>query len=158
MLVENKIYAVTFNPSDEYQFFGLKDRFETWYNSFIVHLVKLLSPYTSFKLFPEISEEGGRLHLHGEIMFTDLFGYSLNVAHELKLITMVDIDTIAFGGGWEMYCGKQKFQNTHMLDNCNKRSLPYKINKKTIEKYIPDNFHTISHHDVTFLRNFNRKR
>lgn len=75
-------YAVTINPSDQFQFFNHKDRIRACVNNLRKHIIPE-SCTVYFELYPELSHTG-RFHWHGFMQFDDynqVMHFYLNMIH-----------------------------------------------------------------------------
>lgn len=127
--VKDKLYSITLNPTDKYQYFGKIGRFKL-FRSFIFQEIQHWSQMgIDYELYIEISEprgmkvppyRGPRLHLHGYINFKTIssIGYFLSLGYyKLLKFTSVDIDTIADPKAWLSYCKKQHLFKNNRLSN-----------------------------------------
>lgn len=123
-------YAVTINPSDEYQYYGYKDRYQRWREYMSLMLEPLTKLQIMYQIHAEISEprlnsvatnkKGPRLHCHGTVVFTRRNGirdFLLDILPKWAKHSMIDIDTIDDIGIWQDYCEKQKLFNK-VFTNC----------------------------------------
>lgn len=126
-------YAITFNPSDDYQYWTNKD-----YNDRIRALNAYMTIYV-LKVIPaechlrmEFSRTG-RLHYHGTIQFHSLEGirvFYLEVLHKLQLKFQIEIDTIKDIHVWANYCTKMdKLICEELSTNCTQLRRYNKLNK-----------------------------
>lgn len=104
-------YAITINPSDDYQYWNKEDRvnlFKTyWQNS-----INKMS--AEIHMILEISKTG-RLHWHGYITFhtkQNILDFYVDYMHDLMSRSMVLIKNIEDEEGWEAYLTKCK----HLID------------------------------------------
>ncbi len=123
----NKIYSMTLNPIDRYQYFGHDQRFRKFKAKCFEFLLNLRA---SYELIIECSEpcqfhtqgyNGPRLHLHGIITFRSLNAlahFLLTEYYSLLRWTSVDLDTCQDPGKWYTYCIKQKIWRHRTLTNC----------------------------------------
>ncbi len=134
MYEKDVIYSFTVNPSDAGQFFKVniihRMRMATEYN--LKHLNQILSNYSDYTLYPEISRHG-RIHYHGYIRVNDIFYFHLYSLYRLKEIYMYEIDTISDNDIWSKYIHKDKSIMKPALEGL---GLPYKVNIKNINRYI----------------------
>lgn len=135
MLVDNIWYSITINPSDDYQLWDDEYRLTAWYSYFVKNLVNLLNKVSRFELYPEMSDSG-RLHLHGSIIFHDVFKYKLEIVRPLQRMSNIDIDDVKFGGDWDMYIRKQSFNGGAMHLRCIERFLPYPVDNYSINEMV----------------------
>lgn len=133
MLDENLWYSITINSCDDFQYFNQSNRLNLWYSEFVMIVLKMLRNCADVNFFPEISDSG-RLHLHGYIKFFDLFTFLLDKVHDLKNISNIKIDTIDFGGTYELYIRKDQFDHYQMRKQCESRYLPYEIDMSCINE------------------------
>lgn len=112
----NKMYSLTLNPVDKYQFYGQDLRLLKFRNFVYEQLLTLAGDYT---LVVELSEPlgmktqgytGPRLHMHGVIVFRkkeQLYKFLLTDYYKLTRWTSIDIDTIDDITVWMDYILKQ---------------------------------------------------
>ena len=125
-----KPYAVTVNPSDEYQYYGYKDRYHRWRELMALTFESLTPKQIMYEFHAEISEprqaciathkKGPRLHCHGTVIFTKRNGlrdFLTEILPKWAKYSMVDIDTIDDIEIWQEYCEKQKLFNK-IFTNC----------------------------------------
>lgn len=127
------LYALTINPSDKLQYFGLpyKDRLKKSHDS----IVKLLSELCHYKISYWFNTEvstpttnsdnmhlvGSRIHLHGVIRFNDkdaLFYFLLEFMTLLCKTSNWDIKPVTDPTAWYEYCKKEPCLNhIYEIDN-----------------------------------------
>lgn len=123
-------YAVTINPSDAYQYYGYKDRYQRWREYMSLILEPLTKLQIMYEFHAEISEptlasvatnkKGPRLHVHGTVIFTRRNGlrdFLMDTLPNWAKTAMIDIDTIEDMNIWQEYCEKQKLFNKRFT-NC----------------------------------------
>lgn len=138
-------YAVTLNPSDEYQYFGYKERFQRWRE----YMSATLEPLNNFRIWyefhAEISEpklasvachkKGPRLHVHGTVIFTKRSGlrdFLIDLLPKWAKTNMVDIDTISNADIWQEYCEKQKLIHKVFSNCCHEENTLYEFYQKRL--------------------------
>lgn len=128
VLSRPNVYALTINPSDDFQHFTSANQTHEANNrleSFKTDFRKLLDrvfEYHSVVMVVEISEPitgrqkpkqaRPRLHAHGLIQFDDnedIRDFLLNVAPELAAVCSYSVKPIGDLGKWDTYCHKQQF-------------------------------------------------
>lgn len=109
----NKPYAITINPSDKYQYFGLKNRINLFIKGLELDYRAYLPP--NYSLYIELSDIG-RLHWHGTIIYRDMdevVYFYLNKIHSLLKHANIKIKEIT-DEGWDGYCYKQHVFHGHI--------------------------------------------
>lgn len=142
----NVDYAITFAPSDEYQYFGTPEREESlhgYMKTFVLRIVPAL-----LKLQMEISRSG-RLHYHGTIKFftiAQVKTFFVSIINKLLKKFQIEIDTIKDPKIWQtyMYKSKSMFPNGYIETN---KTFLKDLNKFNSVKYldvlapsVPDGF------------------
>lgn len=111
-----KDYALTINPCDSFQFFGVPFRERSFYESL---LNDFLSPMLSHILFMEVSPKG-RLHWHGTLQFQETKEIIKYYTHQLpawlarSTVVLKEIDS---SDKWFEYCRKQKTFHEYLKEN-----------------------------------------
>ena len=104
-------YAITINPSDDYQYFKSEDRLKEFTEFWQIYIQTL---QCQIKLNLEVSKLG-RLHWHGHIKFhtqKNINMFYINNVHALSLRSMHLIKPITEPEEWNTYISKSK----HMFD------------------------------------------
>lgn len=105
----NTVYAITINPNDKMQHFDLSvvQRWNTFTTKISKDFMDELAPFSKYTLYIELSKKG-RLHMHGTIEITDVFGFYMRAIPYLCSHTQIEMDTIKDITIWNSYCTKQK--------------------------------------------------
>lgn len=127
MYQNGQAYSITLNVCNHLQYFEFSTRRRLYYVTKVYYnLVRLLGQVSDINLQPEICK-AGRIHYHGTIVFNDVFEYFCHIAHAIKEVCNVDIDTIGDQTTWDEYCNKDRLI---MEYNYEAYGLPYILNNK----------------------------
>lgn len=107
--LEGETYSLTINPSDDYQCLKANalNRFRVFKANMEIMLSKIYNYTRKCVMYIEISSQG-RLHMHGTFQIKDILAFYLIVPHYLSTWCASEMDTIADGEKWEIYCTKSK--------------------------------------------------
>lgn len=103
-------YAFTISPGDSLQFTSsgnYKSRFTTFYDCMLSFLSKYLEHYARYRFRVEISSLG-RLHLHGTVIISDIFGFYSTFIPKIIKVATIEMDTISDRNKWIDYMYKQQ--------------------------------------------------
>lgn len=106
-LIMGAPYAVTINPTDEFQHWNSACRVTSCYDSLEQKILWGTITTCQWRLYPELSSKG-RFHWHGFVTVWDpVKFYLLNIHHILKRATFVMKPLEDDDGRWFDYCLKQ---------------------------------------------------
>lgn len=109
----NVPYAITINPCDKYQYFGMKNRINLFMKGLELDYRVYLPP--NYSLYIELSEIG-RLHWHGTIIYREydeVIYFYMNKVNQLLKHCNIKIKPIK-DEGWEEYHCKQYIFHKHI--------------------------------------------
>ena len=110
-------YALTYNPCDQYQYFGQSNRLVQFKDFINETFVGYPSKGIHYELYIELSEPrnktrtGPRLHIHGTLKFHSkkaVRWFLLIGFYQLLQNGILDLDTINNQQIWDQYCKKQQ--------------------------------------------------
>lgn len=126
--------AITFAPSDAYQYFKHSNRVHMFVQTFQWMLLHHMPAHLEYKLYLEVStpkqmqNNQGRLHYHGTITMTQMDYYKWMITDSKPFLEMgrIELDPNV-GEKWEEYIVKQRYP---MEDLCKESKVIYELTEK----------------------------